>query len=77
MTPFALPERIQSRANYDRLRQTFRWECPEYFNFGFDVVDHWAEAAPDHLAIYYVSGEEKKRSPFRKSPTGRGAWLGR
>jgi acyl-coenzyme A synthetase/AMP-(fatty) acid ligase len=64
MTSFALPERIQSRADYDRLRQTFRWECPENFNFGFDVVDHWAEAAPDHLAIYYVSGEEKKEVTF-------------
>ena len=75
MTPFALPERIRSRADYDRLRQDFRWECPENFNFGFDVVDHWAEAAPDHLAIYYVSGEEKKAVTFAEIADRSGRWL--
>ena len=36
--PFST-ERIASRADYDRVRANFRWKCPEFFNFGFDVVD--------------------------------------
>jgi acyl-coenzyme A synthetase/AMP-(fatty) acid ligase len=59
-----LDERIQCRADYDRLRQTFRWNCPEHFNFGFDVVDHWAETSPDHLALHWVCGEEKRWVTF-------------
>jgi acyl-coenzyme A synthetase/AMP-(fatty) acid ligase len=57
-------DRIQSRADYERLRRTFQWECPEHFNFGFDVVDRWAEKTPDHLAIHWVCGEEKRWVTF-------------
>src|SRR5579863_9969199 len=64
MTPPVTSERIRNRADYDRLRQTFRWECPEHFNFGFDVVDHWAQATPDHLAIHWVCGEETRWVTF-------------
>ncbi|MCU0639227.1 MAG: AMP-binding protein [Candidatus Krumholzibacteria bacterium] len=28
---------------YDELYSSFTWEIPEYYNFGFDVVDKWAE----------------------------------
>lgn len=59
-----LNERIASRADYDRLRRTFRWEPPEFFNFGFDVVDHWAEATPDHLAIHWVGGDATRWVTF-------------
>jgi acetyl-CoA synthetase/medium-chain acyl-CoA synthetase len=57
-------DRIQSRADYDRLRRTFQWDSPEQFNFGFDVVDRWAEKTPDHLAMHWVCGEEKRRVTF-------------
>ena len=40
-----MTDRIESRADYERLRDRFEWECPEFFNFGFDVVDRWAEKA--------------------------------
>ncbi len=64
MTSFDFDDRIQSRADYDRLRQSFRWDCPEHFNFGFDVVDRWAETAPDHLAIHWVCGQEERWVTF-------------
>ncbi len=51
--PFST-ERIRSRADYDRVRADFRWECPENFNFGFDVVDAWAAADPEHTALLLV-----------------------
>jgi len=28
---------------YDKLYKNFEWEVPEYYNFGFDVCDKWAE----------------------------------
>lgn len=28
---------------YDELYKNFKWEIPKYYNFGFDVVDKWAE----------------------------------
>jgi len=28
---------------YDELYKSFKWEIPDYYNFGFDVVDKWAE----------------------------------
>ncbi len=46
------------------LRQSFRWQCPEHFNFGFDVVDRWAEAFPDHTGdLLGGPSGEKTRSP--------------
>ncbi len=29
--------------SYEKLYKNFRWEIPKYYNFGFDVVDKWAE----------------------------------
>ncbi len=47
-------ERIRGRADYDRVRANFRWQCPENFNFGFDVVDGWAAASPHHTALHWI-----------------------
>lgn len=64
MTFHPLDDRITCRADYDRLRQNFRWNRPEYFNFGYDVVDHWAQTSPDHLALHWVCGDEKRWVTF-------------
>ena len=39
--------------NYDEERAAFRLEIPDTFNFGTDVVDHWAED-PEKLAMLWV-----------------------
>ncbi|MBN1539809.1 MAG: AMP-binding protein [Candidatus Thermoplasmatota archaeon] len=31
------------KKDYDTLYREFKWEVPEYYNFGFEVVDGWAE----------------------------------
>lgn len=54
-------DRITNRADYDRLRQTFRWECPEFFNFGADVVDQRAAATPDAVAMWWVSHNTQRQ----------------
>ena len=43
-------DRITSLDDYQQLRESFRWECPEKFNFGFEVVDQWAQTRPDATA---------------------------
>lgn len=34
---------LQKKDRYDVMYKDFKWRVPEYYNFGFDVVDHWAE----------------------------------
>jgi acetyl-CoA synthetase/medium-chain acyl-CoA synthetase len=54
-------DRIAGRADYDRLRRTFRWERPEFFNFGRDVVDARAAAAPDRVALWWAGADADRR----------------
>ncbi|MGE4340598.1 MAG: acyl-CoA synthetase [Pigmentiphaga sp.] len=48
--------------SYEAARQAFRWDVPESFNFGGDVIDHWAHEQPDHLALVWCDdkGNERK-----------------
>jgi len=55
-----MDQRIASRADYDRLRGTFRWERPKLFNFGFDVVDDWARRAPKRTALLCAEGNDAR-----------------
>ena len=56
-------------ATYEAARKDFRWDIPETFNFGADVVDHWAQKN-DGLALIWANaaGEEKT---FRYSDIAR------
>ena len=38
--------------DYEAARRDFRLEVPEHFNFGFDVIDRWAE---DHTKLALIS----------------------
>ena len=57
-------ERIRGRADYDRVRANFRWQCPANFNFGFDVVDAWAAASPEHTALHWVGPSGERRITY-------------
>ncbi|RPI39712.1 MAG: acyl-CoA synthetase [Methanoregulaceae archaeon] len=48
--------------DYDEMYRNFRIEVPEYFNFGFDVMDAWANRDRNKLAMIWVNqeGVEKK-----------------
>ncbi len=61
--PFST-ERICERSDYDRVRANFRWECPENFNFGFDVIDAWAADSPEHTALQWVGPETEQRVTY-------------
>ncbi len=49
-------------SSYEEFREKFQINVPETFNFGFDVVDAWAEAEPDKRALLWVNEEDEERS---------------
>jgi len=56
----------------------FSISVPEYYNFGFDVVDAWAEKEPDKLALLWANQRgESERYSFRdiKDKSDRAAGL--
>jgi acetyl-CoA synthetase len=63
--PSAGPSRCPTDHNmgdYDETYRSFKIEVPEYFNFGFDIIDAWANKDRNKLAMIWVNqdGEEKK-----------------
>jgi len=36
-------KQIQKKDRYNVMYKNFKWDIPKYYNFGFDVVDQWAE----------------------------------
>jgi acetyl-CoA synthetase len=42
---------------YDETYKNFRIDVPEYFNFGFDVIDAWANKDRNKLAMIWVNQE--------------------
>ncbi len=62
--------KLTSLAEYHALRESFQLECPEYFNFGTDVVDRWAEQRPEHPALRWVGvGGEDRTITFAQMST--------
>lgn len=47
-------------SEYDRLYREFSWQVPEFYNFGFDVVDKWAA---DRTKLALLSVDEKGDNP--------------
>jgi acyl-coenzyme A synthetase/AMP-(fatty) acid ligase len=55
------PALVRSLEEYRKLRDKWRLEVPEHFNFGYDVVDRWAEGHPDVCALWWVGPEGAER----------------
>lgn len=41
--------------------ENFKINIPDHFNFGYDIVDEWAEKEPDKLALLWTNDEGKER----------------
>ncbi len=53
--------------SYEDFKQNYRVNVPDSFNFGFDVVDAWAELEPNKLALAWTNDAgEMKRFTFRE-----------
>ena len=55
---------VHSSVEYELRRRNFKWEKPEHFNFGFDVVDRWADERPDADALFWVGGDTERHATF-------------
>ena len=56
---------VRKKDRYEIMYNQFRWRVPEYYNFGFDVVDQWAEDRTK-LALISIdrSGEKARYHTF-------------
>ncbi|MFG1379183.1 acyl-CoA synthetase, partial [Xanthobacter autotrophicus] len=50
--------------DYAATARTFRWQVPETFNFGADVVDHFARTADGPALIWANAAGEERRFSF-------------
>ncbi len=52
----------RNMCDYNKVREEWNNEIPEYFNFGYDVIDAWAKEDRNKLAMIWVDqhGAEKK-----------------
>ncbi len=48
--------------SYEDFKENYKINVPDDFNMGFDVIDAWAEAEPEKMALVWCNdhGEEKK-----------------
>jgi len=58
-----MPTLRKALERYQRACDDFRWNVPEQFNFGRDVVDHWADGSErPALFCYDTTGNERRLS---------------
>jgi len=52
--------------NYEQAYKAFKWNVPEYYNFGFDVIGKWAREKPEKTALITVEtdGIQHKKDSF-------------
>ncbi|SHE40892.1 AMP-binding protein [Desulforamulus putei] len=50
---------VSNMTDYEKERQNFQWNVPEFFNFAADVVDKWAQN-PDKLAMLWVDEHDRE-----------------
>ena len=48
--------------SYEDLCKNFKIRVPENFNFGYDVVDEWARAEPEKLALLWTNDAAEMKS---------------
>ena len=57
---------LHNMMDYEETYSTFSIPVPEYYNFGFDVVDAWAKQDRNKLAMIWTNQEgEEKYYTFR------------
>jgi len=68
--PARSPDTTPDTEPEDRFRD-FSIKVPEFYNFGYDVVDAWAAQEPDKTALLWVNLQsEERRYSYRDMKTG-------
>ncbi|MBR4749613.1 MAG: AMP-binding protein [Abditibacteriota bacterium] len=49
-------------SSYEDMRNRFRFRIPDNFNFGFDVVDAWADEEPEKRALVWANPQGEERT---------------
>ena len=49
-------------SSYEDFVKNFKIDIPENFNFGFDVVDAWADLKPEKRALVWCNDEGDKKT---------------
>ncbi len=54
--------------DYEKVREEFEWEVPEYYNFVWDEIDERAKDMPDKTALVSIdnSGENAQKHSFKE-----------
>ena len=47
--------------SYEDFKANYKVNVPENFNFGFDVVDAWAEEEPEKKALVWCDEEDNEK----------------
>ncbi len=47
--------------SYEDFKENYRVNVPENFNFGFDVVDAWAKAEPEKMALVWCNDDDDEK----------------
>lgn len=50
-----------SFSSYEDFKENYRVNVPENFNFGFDVVDAWAELEPEKKALVWCNDHDEEK----------------
>lgn len=61
-----MPGQLHNMTDYDEECARFSIEAPEFFNFGFEVINAWANKNRNKLAMIWTNHWERRRS----SPSG-------
>ncbi len=48
--------------SYEDMKENFKINVPDDFNFGFDVVAEWAKCEPEKLALVWTNDDEEMKS---------------
>lgn len=56
-----IPENVPNVSDYDDLYNNFHVTVPDFYNFGFDVIDAWAKIDRNKIAMIWtnIEGDEK------------------
>ncbi|MDO4559095.1 MAG: hypothetical protein Q4C47_09025 [Planctomycetia bacterium] len=47
--------------SYEDFKKNYKVQVPEDFNFGFDIVDAWADAEPEKKALVWCDDHDQER----------------